>query len=168
MRTRLTVFAIGLSLVLVQAIPGSAHLRGHRDSGDTAGSDLRWVALERVDHGRVLVARVQLWSRKSTDRIIFSFDTRGDGHADYYLRVKYDGASSGIVEAGLYRANWTRTDARISIIKSGEDDFPFWFPVSFKWWRLHATRHIRWRVSSTSWVDPGPLDFAPDRGWYGH
>jgi len=163
MRTRLTVFVIGLSLVMIQAGPGSAHLIGHRDPNDTVGSDLRWVSLTKVQQGRVLIANVRPWGFEFPFTTIFSFDTRGDGRTDYYLRVKFDGASSGIFEAGLYRADWSRTPARILIL---DDTFQYWFPVSFKWWRLHATRHIRWRVST---LDAGGVgDRAPDFGWYRH
>ena len=163
MRNRLVTIATVLSLAMIPATPGSAHLLGHRDPDDTVGTDLRWVNLEKVQQGRILIANVRLWRSESPDTTIFSFDTRGDGRTDFYLRVRFDGGSSGIYEAGLYRADWSRTPARIRIL---DDTFQYWFPVSFKWWRLHATRHIRWRVSS---LRAGEVeDRAPDVGWYRH
>src|SRR5688572_26462694 len=101
MGTRFTVFAIGLSLVVTQAGPGSAHLLCHRDPNDTVGTDLRWVSLKKVQQGRVVIANVRPWGFEFPGTTIFSFDTRGDGRTDYYLRVRFDGASSGIYEAGL-------------------------------------------------------------------
>jgi hypothetical protein len=164
MRIRLTIFGVCLAFALFQAVPGAAHLRGHRDPNDTAGADLRWVKLEKAQQGRVLIARARLGEvGASPHRTIIAFDSRRDGRADYYLRVLFDGASSGIYEATLYRADWSPTPAKVRIL---DDTFQYWFPVSFKWWRLHADRHIRWRVtlkSGETWKDR-----APDSGWFRH
>ena len=165
MRIRVTIIAIGLLLAMIQGGPGSAHLRGHRDPNDTVGADLRWVNLEKARQGRILIANVRFWGIEVPQTTIFSFNTRRDRRTDFYLRVRFDGGSFGIFEAKLYRANWSPTSAKVRILGRLETD-QSWFPVSFRWWRLHATRHIRWRVSSAR-VDE-LVDRAPNLGWYRH
>lgn len=166
MRILVSIIAIGVSLAMFQAGPSSAHLRGHRDPNDTAEADLRWVSLEKVRHGRIVIADVRIWGIEHPQTTIFSFDTRDDRRTDYYLRVRFDGASFGIFEAKLYRADWSPTSAEVRILGRLDVTDQGWFPVSFRWWRLHATRHIRWRVTSLH-IDE-LLDRAPDFGWYRH
>jgi hypothetical protein len=166
-RPFLAVGAVAL-VIAVQAVPASAHLKRHRDPDDRAGADLRWVELRRTHHGRRLVFDVGTGQdRPSWARFRVFFDTTGDRRADYYLTTEYDSASSGLINGGFFHANGDPTDAKVRHRPSSSQS---WFPVWMRWERLHATRHIRWRVTMRNLNTPPPkwLDRAPQDGWYAH
>ena len=155
-RHLLPIAAIAL-VFLVQVVPASAHLERHPDPDDRAGADLRWVELRRTHQGRRLEVDLGTGQeRPSWARFRIFFDTRGDSRADYFLQGEYDGASSGLGAWEFFRMDGAVTEADVDVVEPG---FPSWFPIEMNWWRLHATRHIRWRITMRN------LNKPPHGGW---
>ena len=160
---RATVVAV-LALIAVTALTGraAAHLLAHADPDDTtAPFDIASARLER--DGANLVATVRTYEVmrdrhfQTGDAILAEFDSRGDGRGDFTLRLEYyEGAYPycSLYDAqGFSVAGGTATKGRRSMT------------CQFQRSDLDITRHIRWRVSTSTYGDP---DRAPDRGWYGH
>jgi len=158
-------------LFSIASAPAEGHLWAHRDSDDAPGRDIARVELSTRYHGRLLVGELSTHDgRHVYGHYTFAFDSRGDAATDYTLEIAYDGASGGIIDARLLRADGTDTGAEVRDSCDTGQDGTCWFPISFPYWRLRATRHIRWRVQASQF-DYGRrpvVDDAPDAGWYRH
>jgi hypothetical protein len=165
---RHTLAFLPVSLIAVLLLPGvaSANFQPRWDPDDAPGQDLHKVEVFTSGHGKQINGNLTLWDGSHMySSYAFEFDSRGDEAMDFVVNLSYDGGSSGLYTAGLYRADGTDTGA---VVKRTCDDYSCWFPFSFPIWRLHATKHIQWRVRASG-LEYGQLqgaDVAPNAGWY--
>ena len=165
-RALVAFLLVPLTLVLVFPGGASANFQPRWDPDDAPGPDLHKVEVYTSGHGRQINGNITVWGgHYPYTSYAFEFDSRGDGAMDYVVVLSYDGASSGLWEAQLLRADGTNTGA---VVQRTCDEFTCWFPFSLPMWRLHATKHIRWRVRASG-LDYGQRpgsDVAPNAGWY--
>lgn len=156
---------VSILAVCLTAQVASAHYLSHPDPQDTPdGFDIERVRL-RLDDGALIgkVVTFDDWPCCWVVRV--DFDSRGGARMDYYAFIDWDGASGGIVAHDLHRRGGRFVDS-IRVRADWEDgELRFRFDESL----LNATRDVRWRVATSSWLaDDDWRDLAPDTGWFDH